>query len=73
MILRLIDKSSAKCFAILRVREMMEVLFFLIPLSLILAGVGLCACVWAIRSGQFDDVDSPAQRLVFDDLQEIKK
>ncbi len=51
----------------------MEVLFFLIPLSLTLAGAGLWACLWAIRSGQFDDVESPAQRLIFDDMEKAKE
>ena len=45
----------------------MEVLFFLIPISLVLAGGGLVSCVWAIRNGQFDDLQSPAQRLVLED------
>jgi cbb3-type cytochrome oxidase maturation protein len=44
-----------------------DVLYFLIPVSLVLAGGGLLACVWAIKSGQYDDVESPAQKLVFED------
>ena len=52
----------------------MAVLFVLIPISLLLAGGGLLACVWAIRSGQFRDMKAPAQKLVFEeDLQNLKK
>lgn len=42
----------------------MEVLFFLIPLSLVMAFGGLVAFGWCVRSGQFDDLDTPAERLV---------
>ena len=38
----------------------MEIIFLLIPLSLILAGVAVWAFFWAVRHGQFDDLESPA-------------
>lgn len=37
----------------------MEILFVLIPLSLILVAGGCWAFFWAVDSGQFDDLDSP--------------
>ena len=37
----------------------MEVLYFMVPLGLVLVGVGLWAFFWAVGSGQFDDLDSP--------------
>lgn len=46
----------------------MNILLILIPLSLILAGGALAACIWAIKSGQYRDVDSPAHKLVFEDM-----
>ncbi len=49
----------------------MEVIFFLIPLSFVLAGSGLFAFVWATKAGQFADMKSPAQRLVFEDLEDF--
>ncbi len=45
----------------------MEILFVLIPLSLILLGIAVWAFFWAVKSGQFDDLDSPAYRILLDD------
>ncbi len=45
----------------------MEILFVLIPLSLILLGIAVWAFFWAVRSGQFDDLDSPAYRMLLDE------
>jgi len=45
----------------------MGVLMILLPLALLLAAVALGAFVWATRRGQFDDLDTPAQRMLFDD------
>ena len=45
----------------------MSVLFIMIPVALILAGVGIVAFVIAAKRGQFDDLDTPAIRAVFDD------
>ncbi len=45
----------------------MEVLFVLLPLAL---GFALCAAVvfaWAAKSGQFDDLETPAIRILTDD------
>ncbi len=45
----------------------MSVLVLLISFSLIVALIFLAAFIWAVRSGQFDDTDSPAVRILFDD------
>ncbi len=45
----------------------MEVLYLLIPLSLLLVGVIVWIFLWAIRSGQFDDMEGPAHRILMDD------
>ncbi|MCG6883366.1 MAG: cbb3-type cytochrome oxidase assembly protein CcoS [Silicimonas sp.] len=45
----------------------MNVLAFLIPVSLILGGVGLAAFIWTIRSGQYSDPDGDAARILMDD------
>lgn len=45
----------------------MSVLYVLIPLALVLAGAALTAFLWSVRHGQLDDLDTPAQRAVFDD------
>ncbi|MQX38024.1 cbb3-type cytochrome oxidase assembly protein CcoS [Roseospira navarrensis] len=45
----------------------MNILLFLIPLALALGLLGLVAFLWALRSGQFDDLDGAAHRILFDD------
>jgi cbb3-type cytochrome oxidase maturation protein len=51
----------------------MTSLLLLIPAALSLGLVGLVAFLWALRSGQFDDLDGAAQRILFDDLDEARK
>jgi cbb3-type cytochrome oxidase maturation protein len=43
-----------------------EIIYLLIPLSLVLLGVAIWAFFWAIKSGQFDDLDSPALSILDD-------
>ena len=45
----------------------MEILYLLIPLSVVLVAVIVVAFFWAIRSGQFDDLEGPAHRILLDD------
>jgi len=45
----------------------MEILGLLIPAALFLGLLGLVAFVWALRSGQFDDLDGAAMRILMDD------
>ena len=45
----------------------MNTLLLLIPAALLLGLVGLLAFLWALRSGQFDDLDGAANRILFDD------
>lgn len=45
----------------------MTVLLFLIPAALGLGLIGMGAFLWALRSGQFEDLDGAAQRVLFDD------
>jgi cbb3-type cytochrome oxidase maturation protein len=42
-------------------------LLFLIPIALALGFAGLLAFLWALRSGQFDDLDGAGGRILFDD------
>jgi cbb3-type cytochrome oxidase maturation protein len=54
----------------------MSVLLILIPVSVLLVGVAIWAFFWAVDSGQFDDLDSPALDMLRDDaapLQESSK
>jgi len=45
----------------------MNVLYLLIPLALLVLGVAVWAFFWAVGSGQFDDLDTPAMRVILDD------
>jgi cbb3-type cytochrome oxidase maturation protein len=45
----------------------MSALLFLIPVALILGGVGLGAFLWSLRSGQYDDLEGAANRILLDD------
>ncbi len=45
----------------------MNSLLLLIPAALTLGLAGLAAFLWAMRSGQFDDLDGAANRILFDD------
>jgi cbb3-type cytochrome oxidase maturation protein len=47
----------------------MKMLYILIPLALVLLAVAVWALVWAIRNGQFDDLESHAWSVVLDDDQ----
>lgn len=45
----------------------MSVLYFLIPLAVALVAGGIAAFRWAARDGQFDDLKTPAVRILLDD------
>jgi cbb3-type cytochrome oxidase maturation protein len=44
----------------------MEILYLMVPLGLVLVGIGLWAFFWAVGSGQFDDLDSPGWSVLDD-------
>ncbi|MGD1955236.1 MAG: cbb3-type cytochrome oxidase assembly protein CcoS [Sphingomonadales bacterium] len=45
----------------------MSVLIFLIPAALFLGAIGLAAFFWAVKSGQFEDMEGAGQRILLDD------
>ncbi len=45
----------------------MRILYLLIPMALGVVGVALWAFLWAVRNGQFDDLEGPAHRILMDD------
>ncbi|WP_068803402.1 cbb3-type cytochrome oxidase assembly protein CcoS [Thauera phenolivorans] len=49
----------------------MEILFLLIPLSLVLVFIIGAIFWWSLRSGQYDDLEGPAYRLLMDDRDEM--
>ena len=42
-------------------------LVILIPIALFLGAVGLAAFLWSLKSGQYEDLDGAAERILFDD------
>jgi cbb3-type cytochrome oxidase maturation protein len=46
---------------------MMAPLLFLVPLALALGAIGLFAFLWALRNGQYEDLDGAAHRILIDD------
>lgn len=51
----------------------MSVIIVLIVIGILVAGGFLVGFIWAVKSGQYDDTDSPAVRMLFDDTKPIKK
>lgn len=45
----------------------MTILLVLLAISLLLATAGLCIFLWSLRSGQYDDMDGAANRILFDE------
>lgn len=45
----------------------MEILYILIPLGLIVLGIAIWGFLWAVKTGQFDDMEGPAHRILMDD------
>ncbi|AYF44820.1 MULTISPECIES: cbb3-type cytochrome oxidase assembly protein CcoS [unclassified Halobacteriovorax] len=50
----------------------MEVIFVLLPLAIMLGVAFLVFFIWAAKSGQYDDLDTPSVRMLFDDDKDIK-
>ena len=45
----------------------MSVIVLLIVFSIVVALIFLVSFIWAVRSGQYDDMDSPSVRILFDE------
>ena len=45
----------------------MDIVYLLIPVSLVFVGLIAWVLVWAVRSGQFDDMEGPAHSILMDD------
>lgn len=45
----------------------MDALVLLVPLALLLGLAGLAGFLWSLRSGQYEDLDGAASRILFDD------
>ena len=45
----------------------MKILYLLIPLGFLVMGIALWAIIWAVKNGQFEDLEGPAHRILMDD------
>lgn len=45
----------------------MSIIYLLIPIAIILASIAIWAFFWSVNSGQFDDLESPAHKILYDD------
>ena len=45
----------------------MDILFIAIPIALLVAAVFVAAFLWSVRTGQWDDLDTPAIRMLFEE------
>jgi cbb3-type cytochrome oxidase maturation protein len=50
-----------------------SVLIYLVPISLLLLGAAIWAFVWAVRAGQFDDLDTPPLDILAEDRREPRR
>lgn len=51
----------------------MTVLVYLIPIALFLGGLGLAAFIWSLKSGQYEDLDGAANRILIDDEDDVSQ
>ncbi|WP_394201489.1 cbb3-type cytochrome oxidase assembly protein CcoS [Marinagarivorans algicola] len=45
----------------------MESLYLLIPIAIIIVAIAVAVFFWAVKSGQYDDLDTEASRILFDE------
>ncbi len=45
----------------------MEIVFILVPLVLFIVTLGVLLFSWAVKTGQYDDLEGPAHRILYDD------
>ena len=49
----------------------MDIIFILLPIALILGAISLMWMLWGVKAGQFEDMEGPAHRILFDDDREM--
>ncbi|MDX1557728.1 MAG: cbb3-type cytochrome oxidase assembly protein CcoS [Marinobacter sp.] len=45
----------------------MQIVMFLVPLMLMLVALGIALFAWSVKNGQYDDLEGPAHRILYDD------
>lgn len=49
----------------------MSIVYLLIPIAIILASIAIWAFFWSVNSGQYEDLESPAHSILYDDDEEL--
>lgn len=49
----------------------MQIVMILVPVMLILVALGIVLFSWAVRNGQYDDLEGPAHRILYDDDEDM--
>ncbi len=47
----------------------MSVIYVVLPIALVIVGLAVAAFVWSVRTGQLDDLETPAVRMLYDEQQ----
>jgi cbb3-type cytochrome oxidase maturation protein len=55
------------------IEAVMEIISILLPLALGLGALFVAAFLWAVKKGQYDDVETPKYRMLLDDLETQRK
>lgn len=45
----------------------MDIIFITVPVTILFIAIAVAIFFWANKGGQYDDLDSPAHRILFDD------
>jgi cbb3-type cytochrome oxidase maturation protein len=64
---RYVGKLPVGRFECTEVDALMEIIYLLIPVSLILLGLIVWILLWAVRDGQYDDLEGPAHQILMDE------
>lgn len=51
----------------------MNILFFMVPTAILIAVVFVVAFIWATKKGQYDDLETPAHKILIEDEKVNKK
>jgi cbb3-type cytochrome oxidase maturation protein len=51
----------------------MKILYFLIPISIVLIFIAIVFFIWSVNNDQYNDLDSRSKHIIFDDKRNYKK
>ncbi len=51
----------------------MDILIYLIPITILVSAIGLLAFIWSLKSKQYEDLEGSANRILFEEEEDITK